>query len=97
VNKESVERQVRLDLPSGGAPLIFRPGALSVYELTPIDTVLLRPIELALPIPAGQNVVVFVTTNGEARALPGMASGGTVRVTINNFDFNRPGAITLVR
>jgi hypothetical protein len=97
VKKRLVEQQVQLYSPSGGAPLAFPPATLSVYELTPLDTVLLRPIELALPIPAGQKVFVFVTAKGEHRTLPGVAAGGIVRVSINNFDFNRPGAITLAR
>ena len=51
-----------------------------MYSLTPIDTVLSRPIELALPIPDGKNVSVFVTANGESRVLPGKTAGSTVRL-----------------
>ena len=87
---------MQLDSPSGGAPLVFPPAALSVYELTPIDTVLLRPIELALPIPAGQEVVVFVTAKGEHRTLPSVATGGSVRVSITNFDFNMRIQLNLI-
>lgn len=97
VSKRPVERQVTLDPPSGDDPLVFAPGSLSVYELTPIDTVLLRPVELVLPIPADQNVAVFVTANGETQILPGDTSGETAKILISSFDFNRPGAASVAR
>lgn len=97
VHKRPVEQQLTLASPPGGTPLTFPPGALYVYELTPSNTVLLRPIELTLPIPAGQNVAVFVTANGQARTLPGAVTGGTVRMSVKNFDFSRLDAVALAR
>lgn len=81
----------------GNAPGNLPPDALYVYEFSPPDTALRGPIELDLPVPAGQNVSLFVTANGQSRILPAVVNGRTVRVSINNFDFNQPGAVDVAR
>lgn len=90
VQKRSTEQR-------GDASSSIPPGALCVYELSPIDAALRAPIELDLPVPTGQNVSVFVTANGQSRILPAAITGQTAHVSISNLDLNQPGAVDVAR
>ena len=95
VYKRTIDQRVRLNSPTGGPPIVYPPGTLIVYQFGPIDLVFLRPVVIFLPIPAGQDGVVFVAANGTMRFLPGVGTGNTVRLVVNSLNFNRPGAVVV--
>jgi hypothetical protein len=94
VYRRTIDRRVTALSPTGGTPLIFPPGALIVYQFGPVGLVFLQPIVVILPIPPGQNGIVFLDQNGQLRFLPGVGTGTTVRVLITSFNVNAPGAVT---
>jgi hypothetical protein len=97
VYRRTIDRRVSVVPPSGGTPLIFPPGTLVVYTFGPTTLVFLRPIVILLPVPAGQQGIVFLTQNGQIRFLPGAPAGGTIRVLVTSFNLNTPGAITVAQ
>ena len=68
---------------------------LVVYTFGPTNLVFLVPVVIVLPVPPGQNGIVFVTQNGQIRFIPG-GGVGTITLQVTTFNLNAPGAITVV-
>jgi hypothetical protein len=86
----------RITLTSAtGTPIVYPPGTLVVYQFGPFGLTFLRPIVILLPIPPGQDGIVFVSADGAIRFLPGVGTGNTVRLTVTTLNFNLPGAVVV--
>ena len=95
IYRQTLNRRITALSPNGGTPIIVPPGTLVVYSFGPTTLVFLQPVTIVLPIPPGQNGLVFVTNNGQIRFLPGIGRGNTVSLVVTSFNFNNPGAIRI--
>lgn len=96
VRKAPIEDRIRVQSPQNGAPLVFPAGTVFVYIFEPFDLVFQRPVTITLPVPPGQDGLVFLSTNGNIVFLDGTQGNGTISVRVTSFAFNQ-GQTVVVR
>jgi hypothetical protein len=95
ISKQRVLEQLTVDPWGSAPPVVYPPNALETYIFTPNTIELNAPITITLRIPPGRDAMAFVTGYGQVRALPGLATGRTVTMSVTNFQVNRPGVVTV--
>lgn len=96
IYKRVIRERVQATSPTGGAPLIIPPGTLFVYTFGPTTIRLNAPIIIRFTLPTGQQGIVFVTTRGQIRFLPGVGAGRMVTIVLRSFNLAQPGAVQVV-